>query len=283
MQFLRMGGQIVQFVCIMHVMQTYAFDVTMCVGPSMLPTINSAGDIVLIDRMTHRLRDVVVGDVVLAKAPSDPSQTVCKRVRGVAGDHVCYSRPRTGSVEFSWNRKGITVPNGHVWLQGDNEANSTDSRHYGPVPEALVRGIVRCRIWPPPAVGALGEFSWQEKTVEWLEKEEEEARLHRERMAEKRRVRRAKADAKRRRNAERRRSSRKARKKEDQEENKSAKKKMPEGEIGEVLRAAVVEDDDEHLVGSAYRSDIPRDEVAAPGGIGPAPGAEDAEVSASPR
>jgi inner membrane protease subunit 1 len=243
MQFLRLGGQVVQFVCIMHVMQTYVFDVTMCVGPSMLPTINSAGDIVLIDRITHRLRDVAVGDVVLAKAPSDPTQTVCKRVRGAPGDHVCYSRPRTGSVEFSWKREGITVPNGHVWLQGDNEANSTDSRHYGPVPEALVRGIVRCRIWPPPAIGALGEYSWQQKTVAWIEKEEEEAQLHRERMAEKRRARRAKGDVKRRRKEERRMRRRMAREEEEEEEKKEAVEALLEGDLGHVQVAVVAEEE----------------------------------------
>lgn len=32
------------------------------------------------------------------------------------------------------------VPEGHVWLQGDNTLNSSDSRAYGPVPYALLRG-----------------------------------------------------------------------------------------------------------------------------------------------
>lgn len=35
---------------------------------------------------------------------------------------------------------GLQVPPGHVWLQGDNTLNSTDSRHYGPVPYALIKG-----------------------------------------------------------------------------------------------------------------------------------------------
>ncbi len=140
----------------MHVMQTYCFDVTMCVGPSMQPTFNAAGDIVLIDRLSHRLRSVRKGQVVVATAPSNAEQTVCKRVRGLPGDHIKYPRPRTGKLDFSWKRKGVTVPEGHVWLQGDNENNSTDSRHYGPVPEALVRGTVVARIWPLSGIGAVG-------------------------------------------------------------------------------------------------------------------------------
>lgn len=34
------------------------------------------------------------------------------------------------------------VPEGHVWLEGDNPSNSSDSRSYGPIPLAMVRGRV---------------------------------------------------------------------------------------------------------------------------------------------
>ena len=34
------------------------------------------------------------------------------------------------------------VPPGHVWLEGDNATNSTDSRAYGPIPLAMIRGRV---------------------------------------------------------------------------------------------------------------------------------------------
>ncbi|CDR88095.1 related to IMP1-protease, mitochondrial [Sporisorium scitamineum] len=44
----------------------------------------------------------------------------------------------------------ITVPLGHVWLAGENMANSTDSRHYGPVPLGMVRGKVLARVSPNP-------------------------------------------------------------------------------------------------------------------------------------
>ena len=35
-----------------------------------------------------------------------------------------------------------------MWLEGDNQHNSTDSRNYGPVPMALLRGRVAARMWP---------------------------------------------------------------------------------------------------------------------------------------
>ena len=42
--------------------------------------------------------------------------------------------------------KTITVPTGHVWLSGDNLANSTDSRNYGPVPLGCLRGKILMRV-----------------------------------------------------------------------------------------------------------------------------------------
>ena len=38
------------------------------------------------------------------------------------------------------------VPQGYVWLQGDNIFDSIDSRDYGPVPLNDVTGIVRFKV-----------------------------------------------------------------------------------------------------------------------------------------
>lgn len=39
------------------------------------------------------------------------------------------------------------IPEGHVWLQGDNGADeSLDSRNYGPVPTGLLYGKAVCRM-----------------------------------------------------------------------------------------------------------------------------------------
>lgn len=42
----------------------------------------------------------------------------------------------------------ITVPPNRVWLEGDNPLHSTDSRHYGPLPQSALRGRVVLRISP---------------------------------------------------------------------------------------------------------------------------------------
>jgi len=47
----------------------------------------------------------------------------------------------------------VRIPVGRCWLQGDNIYNSTDSRFYGPVPLALIQGVVFFRVWPLRTMG----------------------------------------------------------------------------------------------------------------------------------
>lgn len=49
------------------------------------------------------------------------------------------------------------VPPGHVWLEGDNAANSTDSRSYGPIPLAMVHGRVFYKVWSSPGIHSFTE------------------------------------------------------------------------------------------------------------------------------
>ena len=56
---------------------------------------------------------------------------------GRQGDHI--EVPTAGNFGGSMR---VRVPKGHLWLQGDNKDNSTDSRDYGPVPYALLKGKV---------------------------------------------------------------------------------------------------------------------------------------------
>uniref|UniRef100_A0AAU7LJI7 MADS57 n=1 Tax=Hippophae rhamnoides TaxID=193516 RepID=A0AAU7LJI7_9ROSA len=67
-----------KFLCLLHVY-----------GPSMLPTLNMNGDVVLAEHVSHRLGKVYPGDVVLVRSPLDPKKTLTKRV-AVEGDRVTF-------------------------------------------------------------------------------------------------------------------------------------------------------------------------------------------------
>ncbi|XP_024012166.1 mitochondrial inner membrane protease subunit 1 isoform X2 [Eutrema salsugineum] len=119
--------------------------------PSMLPTLNLSGDVILAEHLSHRLGRIGLGDVVLVRSPMDPKRMVTKRVLGLEGHRLSFSAdPLVGDGSVN-----VVVPKGHVWIQGDNLYASTDSRHFGPVPYNLIEGKALLRVWPPECFGSL--------------------------------------------------------------------------------------------------------------------------------
>jgi inner membrane protease subunit 1 len=135
-------------------------------GSSMQPTLNPTGDWVFVNNFVLRLRR---GDVVIAKSPN--GDLVCKRVCALPGETVTTTTPvppRLAEIPSDFfdlvaaaspPRSNepivtqVTVPDKHVWLEGDNPASSFDSRAYGPVPMRHVRGRVVARVWPLSQIG----------------------------------------------------------------------------------------------------------------------------------
>jgi signal peptidase I len=126
-------------------------------GESMAPTLHQ-GQVLLVDKLGD---DVHRGDLVVFHDPNQGTPSV-KRVVGVAGDRVVI-RDAVLSVnnrevpEPYVDRASIdglytpttVVPEGHVFVLGDNRARSLDSRVYGPVALDDVDGRVLLRLWPP--------------------------------------------------------------------------------------------------------------------------------------
>lgn len=149
-----------------------------CSGPSMEPTLYT-NNLLLTERVSRRMNGLERGDIVIAKSPNKPEQLICKRIVGMPGDKI-HIKPRFNLNPFdnaksiiiteeeeeesgddksdhltnqeskmrNFHYKEVFVPRGHVWLEGDNYENSSDSRIYGPVPLGLIQSRIVMRIWP---------------------------------------------------------------------------------------------------------------------------------------
>lgn len=116
-----------------HLIFEYVFTFRPTTGPSMLPTINVDGDWVFIAKYYRRGRGIQIGDVVSYEHPMRRGYRAMKRVVAMPGDFVLRDTPGRGE----WM---VQVPEGHCWVAGDNLEWSRDSRHFGPLPLALIKG-----------------------------------------------------------------------------------------------------------------------------------------------
>ncbi|WP_326557152.1 signal peptidase I [Micromonospora sp. NBC_01796] len=125
---------------------------------SMEPSLR-VSDRVLVDRLGFRLSHLNRGDVVLFRQPGDA--TSLQRVVGLPGDLLSCAGGRLHRngvpAEEQYLRAGaevvtdcepVTVPEGAVYVMGDDRAISRDSRTYGPVSDGDVTGRVVTRLWP---------------------------------------------------------------------------------------------------------------------------------------
>ncbi|WP_288735846.1 signal peptidase I [uncultured Enorma sp.] len=137
---------------------------------SMEPTIE-VGDQIFAQKLTVNLgMDVQPGDIVVFRNPDGTSEhdVLVKRVIATAGqtvdlvdgvvyvDGVALDEPYAEgeSYPLAAQAEGVsvgfpyTVPEGCVWVMGDNRENSADSRYFGAVPEDDLIGVVVFRYWP---------------------------------------------------------------------------------------------------------------------------------------
>ncbi len=164
--FLFVGGAIV-LALLVRAFLVQAFYIP---SESMLPTLH-VEDRVLVNKLSYRLHDVERGDIVVfERPPSDtPSEIddLIKRVVALPGETVEGRDGRVyvdgqpldesylpaGSVTTNFGPE--LVPEGHLWVMGDNRTNSQDSRYLGPIDEDLVIGRAFVRIWPFSRLGLL--------------------------------------------------------------------------------------------------------------------------------
>lgn len=92
----------------------------------------------------------LAGDVVLARHPEEEDKTIVKRIIAKGGTRLCVPMPLDPGHGVHVDHIA-DVPEGHVWLAGDNMTYSYDSRDYGPVPYKLLMGRVVFTVCCPQA------------------------------------------------------------------------------------------------------------------------------------
>ncbi|MCX8075277.1 MAG: signal peptidase I [Clostridia bacterium] len=93
-----------------------------------------------------------------------------KRVIGLPGDHIVVAQDgyayrnneklvenylKDGTTNQNGVYTDVTVPDGYVFVMGDNRLESKDSRIFGCIPESKVDGYVITRVWPLSKFGKL--------------------------------------------------------------------------------------------------------------------------------
>ncbi|MBP3950720.1 signal peptidase I [Bacillus suaedae] len=121
-------------------------------------------DVVIIDSRISRertIQDNFLDNPIIYKllGNSDQENLWIKRVIGKAGDKLEFKNGkvfRNGTElnekyvdeEMEFPFETITIPEGHIYVMGDNRNGSTDSRTIGPIPDDHVIGEVFFRFYP---------------------------------------------------------------------------------------------------------------------------------------
>lgn len=137
---------------------------------SMLDTIQ-LGDRVVGEKVSYRFGAPRQGDVVTFLDPAGSGETLIKRVIATSGQTVdlrdgtvyvdgqaCDEGYTAGRAslpleEHAGNLPGLisypyVVPDGCIWVMGDNRTNSLDSRYFGAIPIASVTSRAILIYWP---------------------------------------------------------------------------------------------------------------------------------------
>jgi signal peptidase I len=164
---------VVGAIVIAFLVKTFLVQAFQIPSASMHPTLLE-GDRVLVNKLSYDLHDVHRGDVVvfsrpagMSAGPDDPDDLI-KRVIGLPGDTI---QTKDGDVyingrvlEEPYLEQGtvsdgidvpVTIPEGEVWVMGDNRGDSQDSRVFGPIPADSIVGRAFVVMWPISRWGSL--------------------------------------------------------------------------------------------------------------------------------
>jgi signal peptidase I len=159
---------LVAFALVFGFVKPFVLEAFRVPSESMVPTLE-VGDRFLANKFVYRFWEPERGDIVVFRSVEGGDEDLVKRIVAVAGDEVAVEngvlRVNGEPQVEPYVNKGFPddssffgpteVPEGKVFVMGDNRANSRDSRFFGPVPIENIEGEAFASFWPPSRVGVL--------------------------------------------------------------------------------------------------------------------------------
>lgn len=134
-------------------------------GTSMNPTLQN-GDYLLVSKQAYTFNEPERGEIVIFPVGEDKKLYI-KRVIGLPGDVITinngmvYVNGIADDQEYtldgytSGDIDSMVVPEGELFVLGDNRLNSIDSRKIGTQKIDDVKGVAFIRLWPLSKAGEL--------------------------------------------------------------------------------------------------------------------------------
>ncbi len=134
-------------------------------GASMDPTF-STGQFLMVDRLSFRFKNPSRGEVIVFKYPNNPKVYYIKRIIGLPGETVsikngkvsiinsefpdgfALSEPYVSTSHISSDTQDIKLKSDEYVVMGDNRAQSSDSRVWGPLQDKFIVGRPIIRLFP---------------------------------------------------------------------------------------------------------------------------------------
>lgn len=135
-------------------------------GQSMVPNL-AHRERLIVNKLIYAIREPERGEVLVFHAT--PEKDYIKRVIGLPGEQVevrggqlyidgePLPEPHLEEMKRAYDGNGVNytadfgpveVPEGHLFVMGDNRPNSEDSREIGPIPMSAVVGRGEIVYWP---------------------------------------------------------------------------------------------------------------------------------------
>lgn|GEM_PF-392050 len=155
------------------------------VGTSMISNLHD-GQYLIIDKISYspiltenlHIGGPKRGDVIVFKPPRNPEDDYVKRIIGLPGEKVqiikgqVFINDKPLDEPFqptpgTYNMSAVIVPEGQIFVLGDNRNNSNDSHNWGTLPIENIVGRAWLSYWPPDEWGTIPRDTPTEEATLW--------------------------------------------------------------------------------------------------------------------